>query len=270
MGLVGVAAVSLCATFAVFLLSWRACASLCHAHDVRLRSGRPTVAAFRHMLRFGIFMSINGLAGVLMLQVQAWILAGLLGAAAVTIFSTGLQMVMKINALMFSTFEAVMPAAAVLSIGRSAERIQSIRRAYNRALGFSLAAAMGASTLLYAVAPALIHWWLHSSIDAEVATVVRVLCVGLAVNGATPVPYHLLNGIGRPEINSVFMLVGTTMTYVVLFALSPGGLSVAKFAFATATAFFLNGIAYLVFCEIVVWRRWLVPDRALAPRATPL
>jgi O-antigen/teichoic acid export membrane protein len=263
--LVHVAAISLCATCAVCLLSWRACAALCHSHGVRLGSGRPTRETLRRMLRFGIFMSVNGLAAVLMLQVQTWILAGLLGAVAVTVFSTGFQIVIKINALMSSTFEAMMPAAAALSVGRRAEGIHSLRQAYNKAFRLSLAGAMGASAVLYAVAPALIRWWLHSDIDAQVVTVVRILCVGLAINGATPVPYHLLNGIGKPEINSAFMILGTATTYLVLFVLSFGGLDVSRFSLATASSYFLNGVAYLLFCEMVVWRRWLIPKAALAP-----
>ncbi len=133
----------------------------------------------------------------------------------------------------------------------------------------SLGLSIAGSAALYAIAPWLIRLWLRSEIAGEVSTVVRVLCLGLIVNGATPVVFHLLNGIGRPGVNTAFMVVGTATTYALLFALSWGGLTVTRFALANSLSLLLNGIAYFAFCETVVWRKWLVQGPARGPTLAP-
>jgi len=228
------------------------------ALGVDVRQGRPRRSTLRSMLRFGVFMAVNGLAGVLMLQVQTWLIAALLGAAAVTIFSTAIQITSKINGLMSAMFEPVMPVAAAMTGARDPGSLRALRSAYNKAMGASVLLSVTGAAVLFAIAPALMAFWLRSGIDSQVAAVIRILCVGLAVNGATPVAYHLMNGLGRPEINTAFMVAGIVLFYGILAALwMTGALDLVRFSAATSATLLLNGIAYLAYAELVVWRRLL-------------
>jgi O-antigen/teichoic acid export membrane protein len=258
LGVVGVAAVSLAVTVAACILSawlaWRVARGV----GVDLLAGRARRGTLRSMLRFGVFMAVNGMAGVLMLQVQTWLIAALLGAVAVTVFSTALQISSKINGLMNAMFEPVMPVAAAMMGARDPVRLGTLRAAYNKAMGASVALSVSAAVALYAIAPLLMAFWLRSAIDGQVATVVRILCIGLAVNGATPVAYHLMNGLGRPETNTAFMVAGIVLFYGVLGAFwASGSLDLPRFAAAMSGTLFLNGLAYLAYAEFVVWRRLL-------------
>jgi O-antigen/teichoic acid export membrane protein len=220
------------------------------------------------MLRFGVFMAVNGVAGVLMLQVQTWLIAALLGAAAVTIFSTAVQITSKINGLMNAMFEPVMPVAAAMMGARDPVQLEALRAAYNKAMGASVLLSFTGAAVLYAIAPPLMAFWLRSGIDSQVAAVIRILCIGLVVNGATPVAYHLMNGLGRPETNTAFMVAGIALFYGILGALwRTGNLDLARFAAATSATLFLNGLAYLAYAEFVVWRRLLDGARRTVPPA---
>ncbi len=267
-GVVSVALATLVANAAMVLGSWGAAVAVCRRSGIHLTRGRPRSRTLRAMFRFGVFMSLNGLMGVLVNQVQNLVLARLFTPAAIAIWGTAVQIVSKINSLTNAAFEAMLPVSAELAEAsvRSDARVRMLRSIYLKAAALSLVASITASVALYAVAPALIRWWLSSPIDREVTTVLRILCFGLAVNGATPVAYHLLNGIGRPEVNTASMAIGTAMLYGILFLISWNGLTVERFAIATTLALGINGVLYLAFCELVVWRRWLIrQDRALQP-----
>jgi O-antigen/teichoic acid export membrane protein len=259
-GLVAVAFASLTANALMIAVSGIVTTRLCDAAGVHLWNGRPSLATLRPMLRLGAFMSLNGVAGVLTNQVQSFIMARALSTTAVTVWGTAVQIVSKINALTSAAFEVVLPTSAQLvePSARSDAGLRTLRSIYLKALGLALAASTSASAVLYVAAPSLIRLWLHSPIDAEVTLVLRILCVGVAVNGATPVAFHLLNGIGRPGVNTAFMGAGILMLYGALLLLWFGGLTVPRFALATSLSLIVNGALFLAYCEFVVWRRWLL------------
>lgn len=257
---VAVAAAALVANALVAAASVWATSAMCRDTGIRLAEGRPTLDTLRPMLRFGAFMSLNGVAGLLANQVQSFVIARLFTPAAIAVWGTAVQIVSKVNALSGAAFEVLLPVSAQLlePSARTPARVTMLRSIYMKALGLSLLGSIGASIVLYFAAPALIHFWLRSPIDDEVVSVLRILCIGMALNGATPVAYHLLNGVGRPGVNSAFMLIGTAILYATLLALVPGGLSVERFAIATTVSFLVNGFLYFGFCEAIVWRRWLL------------
>ncbi len=256
---VGVAWIGLAATLGVFVLSAGLAWRLAREAGIDLLRGRPRRRALRAMLRFGVFMAVNGVAGVLMQQVQAWVVAAFLGAGAVTVFTTALQVTAKINGLMGAMFEPMMPVAAALTGRPTPAGVRSLRVAYGKAMTGSLVLSLGGAATLYLVAPWVIALWLRSGIDGEVSTIIRILCAGLAVNGITPVAYHLVNGIGRPGANTAFMVAGSVLFYGLVAVAWASGLTLEKFAVALSVTFVLNGLAYLAFSELVVWRRWLAP-----------
>ncbi|HET7928780.1 MAG TPA: oligosaccharide flippase family protein [Actinomycetota bacterium] len=268
-GILSVAGMALASSGLIVLASYAATTALCRSRGIRLMRGRPRARMLRGMFRLGIFMSINGLLGVLVNQVQSLVLARLLTASAVAIWGTAVQIVSKINALTSAAFEIVLPVAAELAEHsvRTQARLRMLRSIYLKALGLSLLFSIAASGALYVIAPPLIGFWLRSPIDASIVAVLRILCIGLAVNGATPVVFHLLNGIGRPEVNTASMALGTLILYGTLVALSQDGVTIERFAIATTVALVVNGILYFAYAEAVVWRRWLAPGSAAV--ATP-
>lgn len=256
---VGVAWITLGATGVVFALAAGLAWQLARESGIDLLRGRPRRASLKGLLHFGVFMAVNGVAGVLMQQVQTWVVAAFLGAGAVTVFTTALQVTAKINGLMGAMFEPMMPVAAALTGRPTPAGLRSLRVAYNKALAGSVVLSVGGAMLLYLVAPWLIAFWLRSSIDAEVAAIIRILCAGLAVNGITPVAYHLVNGIGRPGANTAFLVAGSAFFYGILAVAWTTGLTLEKFATCLTITFVLNGLAYLAFSELVVWRNWIPP-----------
>jgi O-antigen/teichoic acid export membrane protein len=256
-GMVGALVANLLVSLVTMAVAWILLASVAAAQGIRIRDGRASRRALWQMAKFGSVIGLGALAAALMNQVQVWAVAVMLSPIAVTVFSTGFQVVTKIGALVGSTFELILPVTAALVHSPDTRDLRHARSIYMKALGLSGIFSVCASIGLYVLAPALMRAWLRSEIAPDVALIVRILCVGLALNGATPVVYHFMNGIGRPGVNAAFMLGGIVAIYALILLIGARGLTVATFAWATSIAMVVNSIAFIVFAELVAWRRWL-------------
>jgi len=252
LGVVDVMLIAMAANAATCVGSWAVLAFQLRREGVRLSWARATMRATRQMMGFGAFMSLNSLAGIAMRQIMQLVLANALSAAALAAWATSVQVVSRVNALMGSVFEGLMPAAAAVRKG-DMESIQGLRRAYHRAVRLSLAGSCALSALIFVVSPWVVPLWLRSSLSGDVVTLIRISCVGLAINGATPAAYHLINGVGRPHLNTAFILANPLIFYATLALLSTNGLVLFDFAVAGAVSLLLSGIGYLLFAEVYLW-----------------
>lgn len=256
-GLLAVTAISLAANLVTLLLAAALAASLCRAHGLPVFRARPSLATLRRMFGFGVFMSINNISGILVTQVQRMVISALFGPAAVTVFASATMLVSKVSAAIGATFEFVMPLTAGISADLAGHDVGRFRRLYLNAVGTSALLSLAGMTALFVAAPVLVPLWLHSAIDAQVVGLIRIFCVGFAINGVTPAIYHLINGFGRPAANTVFFLLSPLVLYALVGVMALTGLSVEVFALCFSVSLAVNGLGYLLFAELVFWRRWV-------------
>ena len=257
--IVPVAVTSSVVTVLAAAVSGRLAVVLLRERGVLLSRCPPRIATFRRMLRFGVFAFANGTIGFLAAQLQTWVMAAFLGPTAVTITSTANQIISKINQVVSAGFETLVPVAAELAGGRREAGLRELRKIYDKALAIALVTSIGAAVALFVIAPTLMRVWLRSDIDGSVAEVMRILALGLMVNGATPVAFHVVNGIGKPELNTAFMIPGIVIFYAGFAAFLPGGLTVQKFAWAQSVSLAVGSLLFLVGAHRILWRRLLLP-----------
>lgn len=264
--LLGVTSITLAANLVALLGSTLVLGRACRKYGIALGAGKPSWATFRRMFRFGAFMSINTIAGILVNQAMRIVLTVGIGPAAVTVFTTATTAVSKLHAAINAASESVMPAAAAALGRRPGQDIRLLRRRYLQGLGISAGLSFSGMAALWFLSPILVPWWLHSGIDGEVVALVRILCIGFALNGVTPLTYHLINGLGYPQVNTVFFVLSPVILYGVAFGL--GGPALTTETFAIAYSFTLGSLAtvYVLFSELVLWRRW-IPLQEAAPTA---
>jgi O-antigen/teichoic acid export membrane protein len=254
-GITGVMAIAVTANALTAFLSWAALLRMLRRMGVSLRGSPPRVRVIRGMLGFGVYMSVNSVAGIAMRQVMQLILANALSAAAVAAYAAGVQVVSRINALIGAMSEGLMPAAASLVTGDSVG-LAKLRRAYHRAVVVAILGSSAMAACLYVLSPWLVPWWLRSGVAQDVVMVIRVSCVGLAVNGATPVAYHFLNGAGKPQWNTLFVVANPLVFYGTLALIAKRGVTLYAFAAAGSVGLVITGIAFLAFIELFVWREF--------------
>jgi O-antigen/teichoic acid export membrane protein len=268
LGIVGITTIALVANLIVLMLAVIMTARLCSAADIPWRGARANLSTARRMWRFSAFVGLEKAVAMLANQAQRIVIAIFLGPAAVTTFVTAFTAASKATAALRAASEVMMPATASLAHTARKEDFVTLRRLYVRGLTTLAVLSVGGMGALFVSAPKLISWWLHSPISPEVATLVRILAVGFAANGITPIIYHLVAGLGRPQVNTISMTIELVFLYGVLGLLSLDGLQLRDFALAFTIDMVVQAICFMAFSELVIWRRW-IPTMAREGVAVP-
>lgn len=222
---------------------------LCAQVNLRLGVARATVAALRRMIGFGSAMLVNGISGILLYQLQRFLIGAWLEPAAVGIYQIATAVPARAHALVAAATETMFPFAA-------AERDRKkLRRAYLRMLGGSAVVAVAVLLPLATMAEPLLSLWIDAKTAASAAPLLVLACAAYAVLALSPAPYHLLNGIGRPWINTASFAFNALLNVLTIVVLTINGATLADFVLAFLLANVINGIAYQTFVELFVWRR---------------
>ena len=268
-GLVGISLIGMVANIAMLILAAIAAITVCRAHGIHLSAGQPSVSVFRRMIAYGAFLALNGISSSLIQLLQSALVAALLGPGGVTIFSIGAMIWQRANRTFAALFEFMVPATSALSkdlidenTRRDTER--RLRRLYLRAFAVSGFLSISAAAVLYVIAPYIEHLWLNSEIDDEVTLLIRLFCPAIAAIGLVRPGYHMLNGLGRPHLNTIFRLSNLAAVYVILGILWVNGLVLEDFAIAQSGATILYAAAFVTFMEMIVWRNWIGRRKNLA------
>lgn len=267
-GLVDIALIGMAVNIVILIATAFIATALCRAHDIRISAGRPSLSIFHRMITYGFFLAINRITTSLVLLLQRALVAAFLGPAGVTMFSIATMVLQRAHQAYSGLFEFIVPATAALSedLADEATRRQSerrLRRLYVRAFAISGGLSFSAAAVLYVVAPYLVHLWLDSDIDDDVTLLIRLICPAIAADGLIVPGYHMLNGLGRPYLNSIFRLATPVALYAILGILWINGLVLEDFAIAQSGAIVLYAAVFVVFIELVIWRSWIKQDKQL-------
>ncbi len=220
---------------------------LCRNSGMHLLSARPV--AFRRMLAFAWTLTINSIAGFFLYQIQRFLVGLAMGPGAVSIYQAANVGPSKLHAAVNAASEVMFPLAS-----GSHDRA-SLRRLYLRLLAASALSALAGFAFLVALARPLTALWLGPQVAASVAPLVPVFAVAYFFLALSPAPFHLVNGIGRPGLNTLFYAANATLNVAVIAAFALRGLTLMKFAWAFAASNILTSIGYQITVEILIWKR---------------
>lgn len=256
-GLVDVVAISLAANLFVLLLSAVMGNSLCRAQGVLLLQARPSVWALKRMFGFGSFMAVNGLSGVLLYQVQRYLIGILIGPAAVTLFHLAMTVTSKAHAVINAITEVMFPLASAM---RDRLRVRSV---YIRMLLGSGGLALLVLLPLAVFAQPILALWLGVGLAEEVAPLIPVFATAYFFLALSPAPFHVVNGIGKPWLNSISYAANALLNISLIGVFAINGISIAEFTWAFCIANVINSIGYQLVVEMWVWRRGILPSTSL-------
>lgn len=246
-GLVGAMTAVIVANFAALLLIAYDGLRLCRDCGIDLGQGRPV--AFRRMLGFGWALTVNSIAGFFLYQIQRFLVGFAMGPAAVSIYQAAAVAPSKLHAAVNAASEVMFPLA-------SASRDRALlRRMYLRMLGGSALAALSGFAGLVVLAQPLITWWLGREVAASVGPLVPVFALAYFFLALSPAPFHLINGLGRPGLNTLFYTANALLNVGLIGAFALRGLTLMKFAWAFAAANIVTSVCYQVTVETLIWKR---------------
>jgi O-antigen/teichoic acid export membrane protein len=254
-GLVGAMSSVVAVNFVTFV--WIAIDGLrlCRERGIHLAGASP--AAFRRMFSCGWVFTVNSIAGFLLYQVQKFLVGFAMGPAAVAIYQSAVVVPSKIHAAVNAATEVMFPFASAFR-DRAA-----LRRVYLRMLGGSMLVALAGFLVLVALARPMLVLWLGVAVAAQVAPLVPVFALAYFFLALSPAPYHLVNGIGRPGLNTLSYVTNALLNVALIAVFALNGLTLARFAWAFAIANIVTSILYQATVETLVWKReplrWKVP-----------
>ncbi|HLN04586.1 MAG TPA: oligosaccharide flippase family protein [Bryobacteraceae bacterium] len=220
---------------------------LCRDCGIRMRQARPV--AFRRMLGFGWALTVNSIAGFFLYQIQRFLVGFAMGPAAVSIYQAAAVAPSKLHAAVNAASEVMFPLATV-----SRDRA-SLRRMYLRMLGASALAALAGFAGLVAFARPLLALWLGAQMAASVAPLIPVFGLAYFFLALSPAPFHLVNGMGRPGLNTLFYVANALVNVALIGAFALRGLTLMKFAWAFAASNIVTSVCYQLTVEMLIWKR---------------
>src|SRR5205814_9478626 len=97
--------------------------------------------------------------------------------------------------------------------------------------------------------------WLGAPFAARVLPLIPVFALAYLFLTLSPAPFHLINGIGRPWLNTVFCLMNALFNILLIAVLAWNGLTFMKMAWAFAASNILTSACYQFTVETLIWRR---------------
>jgi O-antigen/teichoic acid export membrane protein len=203
------------------------------------RSGGAQVSA---LFRFGGWMWLTALAGVLYTSADRILIGRSLGPAAAGQFNIYVQLTQLIHFVPSSLFAFALPAFSRLA-ARGGDHAGRIAPAYRTYLAVISAAALAIAVVLAAVWPMLLRVFAGGAIQDPRWPVAMLLALNFLVLACSVAPYYLLLALGHSRTVSVITTCGMLASLLLMTVLIPrfgmAGAALARLAYGVAALVFL-------------------------------
>lgn len=168
---------------------------------------RPTLAgagSTRRLLSFGGWVMVSSAVSPVLVYLDRFLLGALVSMTAVTLYTAPYELATRTLIVPASVASALFPA---FSGAGGAEAADAGRALLARSAGWVLAILGPVCLILAAGAGPVIHLWLGEGFGADSVLALRILALGVLVNGLAQVAYSLLQGLERADLTGIFHLI---------------------------------------------------------------
>ncbi len=168
------------------------------------------------LLRFGGWMTVSNIVGPLMINLDRLLIGGMLSLTAVAYYTTPFEMMTRMLVLPGAVAGVCFPLFAQhWKLGEIA-RIRQVFWQSTRYLALIMAL-LAAFVLIFA--PQILQLWLSPEFAEHSSTVLRLLAVGVLINGLGHIPFALVQGMGAAKVTAQFHLLEVVLYLPLLFVL---------------------------------------------------
>lgn len=247
-GVVMVTALSLLSNLLVLMVAATMGARLCHDAGIFLSTAKVSLATFKRMFGFGSAMAVNSLSGIFLYEIQRYLISALIGPAAVTIYHLATTIPVKAHTVINVATEVMFPLTS------AATDLKKLRVVYLKMLMGSVAIATAVLIPLALFAKPIVAIWVGDEMAGNVAPLIPIFCLAYFFLALSPAPYHVVNGLGRPWLNTVSYGFNAIMNFGLIGIFALNGLTLVEFAWAFTIANIVNGLLYQGVVETYIWR----------------
>jgi O-antigen/teichoic acid export membrane protein len=186
------------------------------------------------LLRFGGWMTVSNVIGPLMMNMDRFLIGGVISVTAVTYYATPYEVVTKLLVVPIAVVGVMFPAFSI-SFVKDPARAALL---YSRSLKYILLALFPVVLLIVALAKNGLTLWLGADFAVHSSRAVQWLALGVLANSLALVPITFIQGIGRPDVTAKLHLLELPIYLGALFWLiSVNGIVGAAIAWSARAIF---------------------------------
>lgn len=213
-------------------LTWAWYAWLCVRELPELRHSAFARGHVGPLLRFGGWMTVSNVISPLLVYLDRFLIAALVGAAAVAYYVTPFEAVSRLLLLPWALAGVLFPMLAASFVRDS----RATTRLFSRGTRYVYAALFPLVLGVIGFAHEGLRLWVGESMAVHGAPVLRWLAVGVFTNGLVQIPFSTLQAAGRPDLTAKAHLAELPVYLVVLWWLTrTWGIEGAAIAWALRT-----------------------------------
>lgn len=174
---------------------------------------RPQHRYLKSLWSYGLWVSVTGILGPLMVYGDRFFVSVAVGAEQLTLYAIPQEGLFRLLLIPAALASALLPRLAAMG---SSEVVAVFRHTYRKVALYMLGVCLFASAAAY---PAL-SIWLSPEFARSAMPIVLVMCLGIWINSMAVVPYTLMHAKGNPRLTAIFHLGELGLYVVVLWLLS--------------------------------------------------
>jgi O-antigen/teichoic acid export membrane protein len=188
------------------------------------------------LLRFGSWVTVSQLVGPLLVYLDRVLIASFVSLAAVTLYTVPFEAMARLRIIPTALVGTLYPAFSERS---TADHRQQLDRLYERSVRYLILLLLPGTLYLLVLGTDLFGIWMGPAFAQQTSTVVQILALGVLVNALAPVPYNLLQALGRPDLTGKFHLIELPVYILICVLLIPRW-GIAGAALASTARFLLD------------------------------
>jgi O-antigen/teichoic acid export membrane protein len=155
------------------------------------------------LLRFGGWVTVSQVVSPLLVYLDRVFIASFVSLAAVTLYTVPFEAMTRLRIIPAALVGTLYPA---FSERGGADQVEGLQRLYERSVRYLLLVLLSGTMFLFVLGPDLFRLWMGDAFAQNTTAMVRILVLGIFANALAPIPYNLLQALGRPDLTGKFHL----------------------------------------------------------------
>ncbi|MCE1187962.1 MAG: flippase [Ignavibacteria bacterium] len=169
------------------------------------------------ILTFSGWMSLANIFFPLATYFDRFLIGALMSAAAITYYSTPMELISRALLIPSALFQVLFPAFSA-SYKNFSDQFQSL---YSQATRITIIALVPVCFLVYTFSDLILQLWLGQQFSMQATLVLKLLSIGIFFNAITHVPFYIIQSIGKPKFLALLSIIELPVLILLLHFVIP-------------------------------------------------
>jgi len=171
---------------------------------------------FPSLFNFGKWIMTSSIIIPILLYLDRFVIGSLISISAVSYYTIPYEIVNRLWIIPFSLITTLFPAFSTINAAGDKQQIETL---FFRSIKFILLIMGPLIVILILFSGNILQIWIGSEIAEKSMLPMQILAVGVLVVSLSNIPLMLLQGVGRPDIPTKFLLLETPIYILLLWGL---------------------------------------------------